>query len=189
MSESNSSPSLVSLSQDKHEEEENRKSRNVSQETEFDIDSPDQALDSDDDFLPSPKPKKARKSVGKITLIKTGSNKVRTLTGSSKVRTNTIPIHASSVMECVQLPAARNPHPALCGTGKGKTDGIVDTSRPVREKCCLSKCAPPVMRGSGNIRPGKTRNSPVTIVGVAPVIRVGLSRRAPVKQLHKKNVT
>ena len=183
ISESKSSLILVSSSnEDKHEEEENRSSQRVSHEADFDIDSPDQTLDSDDDFLPSPKQKKSKKSVGKRTLTKTGSSKVK-----SKIKMNTILTTASTVAGVVQLPEARNKVlAAVSSTAKGKTDDVVDKSWPGEEKSCQSKYTPPVVRDSGNIRSGKTRGGPVIGVGVAPIIRVGLSRTAPVKHLHKQ---
>lgn len=177
---SRSLPLVTSSNQSREKDKDYRDSQNTSHASDSDFYSPDQTLDSDDDFQPSPKPKRAKISTpkkGNRTTIKTGNAKVKTNVNAAVLSDTT------ATVQCMQLPGTNKVHQTL-SSDTSRAD-IIKANQLGMKRSNPSKCSPQV-RGS---RPGMTgRGHPIRL-GSAPVIRVGLSRRAPVKQLHKPNVT
>lgn len=146
---------------------------------------------SDDDFQPSPPAKKLKKpSEGKKT------KKAPSKKENVKVATKSV-----TAVKCDRLSVNTNPRPGAAGgkpspcpiRGVGATDlpgsrpetavkGTVTAPTTPVGKRHVAKWVPPAKAGSTD---SQHMDSVITkITGGAPAIRVGLSRRAPIKPLH-----
>jgi len=170
--------------------------------------SPKQTLDSDDDdFQPkstktsrskavSTNSAKARKVQSKGKAKKTPVSKGRGVTASPKAEvTPDLATGATSTVQKAQLPGAKmsttalSRHAGKSSTASSSPSSVVTSGKSLVKTAGLSRMgkSSPLAKNVG-ISVG-TGGAPVRSSG-CPVIRVGLSRKAPVKQLHKlDNIT
>lgn len=139
--------------------------------------------DSDADFEPSPKLEKSTEFEGKK------AKKVPTRKETVKVAVKSI-----ADIKCDKLLGSLKPSPSVVSTVKvtdlpgsrppAELQTAVEptTTPPVRRKG-VAKWVPPARIGNSTGQPNGNI-PPVRSAGGAPTIRVGLSRRAPIKPLH-----
>ena len=151
--------------------------------------SPEQTLDSDDDFQPNA----AKSSKYKAKAVSSDSSKVKKVQARGKTKKTSrkimgkgvatsgtkaeeaspvLVLGATSIVQKAQLPGAKKSTPALSRQeGKTRTTSL--------SASCES--SPSASNVGVSVKTGRV---PIRTSG-GPVIRVGLSRKAPVKQLHK----
>ena len=146
---------------------------------------PDQVSSSDEDFEPSPTPAKvARKPprenkkadvLSKAAPKKRQSKKETTAPPKKPVVRPAVPVHA---LDSSNLPGSTSVTPGRT-SGLGPRAAMADgTNKPkvVKKNIGGTKWVPPSRVDTKNTPQGRT---------AAPAIRVGLSRKAPIKPLHQ----